>query len=84
MPAAEALWIRLFNTSAGAQIVVATVPAVSEARAWVPTSSFRLNVPSRWLFANEYLAHVNMESIWVASSSELTSQFGRRLNRVSR
>lgn len=36
-----ALWMRLFKTSAGAQAVVATVPAINEERAWVRMSSLR-------------------------------------------
>lgn len=52
--AAEALWIRLLRTSAGAQIVVATVPATRDERKCVRTSSFR-PAERRYCFAAEYL-----------------------------
>ena len=53
--AAEALWILLLSTSAGAQIVVATVPATREERKWVRMSSARPAVERRYCFAAEYL-----------------------------
>lgn len=54
-PAADALWILLLSTSAGAQIVVATVPAKNEARVCVRISSLRPPLARRWCFAVEYL-----------------------------
>lgn len=54
-PAFEADWIRLLSTSAGAQMVVATVPAISEASMCVLTSSWRLVLARRRLLAAVYL-----------------------------
>lgn len=54
--AAEALWILLLSTSAGAHIVVATVPATREERKCVRTSSLRPAVETRYCFAAAYLA----------------------------
>lgn len=54
-PALEAAWILLLSTSAGAQIVVATVPAISEASICVRTSSPRLVLRNRNSLAAAYL-----------------------------
>lgn len=54
-PALEAAWMRLLSTSAGAQIVVATVPAMSEESMCVLTSSCSLVLERRRLFAAVYL-----------------------------
>lgn len=55
VPEADALWILLLSTSAGAHIVVATVPAVKDASVCVAMPSFCPSVPIMCLFAIEYL-----------------------------
>jgi len=58
---AEAFCSRLFSTSAGAQTVVATVPAASEARMCIGTPSDNPNIlfESSLRFATEYLILIN-------------------------
>jgi hypothetical protein len=45
----------LFNTSAGAQTVVATVPARNDARKWAGIPSGRNSADKIWALAAEYL-----------------------------
>jgi hypothetical protein len=45
----------LFNTSAGAQTVVATVPARNDARKWAGIPSGRNSTDKIWALAAEYL-----------------------------
>lgn len=56
---AVALWRRLFSTSAGAQTVVATVPAVREARMWVGMLSERWSWERRWDLVAVYLGRAS-------------------------
>lgn len=53
---ADALCILLLRTSAGAQMVVATVPATRDARKCVRMSSCNLAVDTKYCFAAEYLS----------------------------
>jgi hypothetical protein len=59
-PMAAELCILLFNTSAGAQTVVATVPATSDANIWTDTPSESDVVDKIRDFAAEYLLCISV------------------------